>query len=106
MRVRTIALTGAIAYAMFLIATVPASWLAARIAKETEGTVHLQEPQGTFWSGRARALITSAAGQLALDEVRWRFAPLELAAGRAAFDFSAVGRGLDARARIGRGISP
>ena len=105
MRIRTLALTGAIAYAMLLVATIPASWLAARIAAETDGTFRLQDPQGTFWSGSAHALITSAAGQLALDQVQWRFAPLELAAGRAAFDFSAVGRGLDARARIGRGFS-
>jgi len=104
-RIRTIALTGAIAYAMFLVATVPASWLAARIARETDGALRLQDPQGTFWAGSAHALVTSAAGQLALDRVQWRFAPLELAAGRAAFDFSAVGRGLEARARIGRGLS-
>lgn len=105
MRVRTIALTGAIAYAAFLVATIPASWLASRIAAATAGGVLLQDPEGTLWAGHARALVVSAAGQLPLERVQWRFAPLELAAGRAAFDFSASRRGLDARVRIGRGFS-
>lgn len=105
MRPRAIALTGAIAYAAFLVATFPASWLAARVTAETSGVVQLEDPQGTLWSGSARPLIASTAGRLMLDRVRWRFAPAELAAGRAAFDFTAEGRGLDARARIGRGFS-
>ena len=105
MRVRTIALAGALAYAGFLVATIPASWLAARVAAATAGGVQLEDPEGTLWLGHARALIVSAAGQLSLDRVQWRFAPLELAAGRAAFDFSASGRGLDLRARLGRGFS-
>jgi general secretion pathway protein N len=104
-RPRAIALTGAIAYAAFLVATVPASWLAARVAAESAGFVQLDDPHGTLWSGSARALIASAAGKIALDQVQWRFAPAELAAGRAAFDFTASGRGLDARARVGRGFS-
>jgi len=104
-RLRTIALTGAIAYAAFLVAMIPASWVAARIAVATGGGVRLEDPEGTLWIGHARASIVSAAGKLSLDRVQWRFAPLDLAAGRAAFDFSAVGRGLDAHARLGRGFS-
>jgi len=104
-RPRAIALTGAIAYAAFLVATVPASWLAARVAAASEGSMELEDPQGTLWAGHARAAITSAAGTVAIDRVQWRFAPAELAAGRLAFDFTAAGRGLDARARIGRGFS-
>lgn len=105
MRARAIALTGAIAYAVFLVATIPAGWLAARVDSETSGALRLEDPQGTLWAGHARARVASAAGQLALDEVRWRFAPANLAAGRLAFDLSAAGQGLDVHARIGRGFS-
>lgn len=105
MRPRAIALTGALAYAAFLVATVPASWVAGRVAAATDGSVQLDDPTGTLWSGSGRALVASAAGRLAIDRVEWRFAPAELAGGQAAFDLSATGRGLDAHLRLGRALS-
>jgi general secretion pathway protein N len=105
LRPRAIALVGAIGYAAFLVITVPASWLAARISAATDDAMRLEDPQGTLWRGSASATIESAAGTFALDRVAWRFAPAELAAGRIGFDLSAAARGLDARLRIGRGLS-
>jgi general secretion pathway protein N len=105
LRPRAIALVGAIGYAAFLVVTVPASWLAARISAASAGAVRLEDPQGTLWSGSASATLESAAGRFVLDRVQWRFAPAELAAGRIAFDVSAAAKGLDATLRAGRGVS-
>lgn len=96
---------GIAAYAAFLVATIPASLVAARVAAASGGAVEITDPQGTLWSGSARAAFLAPAGHVALDRVAWRIAPARLAAGNLAFNVTAEARGLDAKLTIGRGFS-
>jgi general secretion pathway protein N len=98
MRVRTIAIFGVAAYAVFLAATLPAAVVARWIAMP--GVFELSDAHGTLWSGSARA----SAGNASLDTLHWRFEPARLAAGRLAFRVEGYGSGLEGRARIDRGF--
>lgn len=98
MRVRTLAILGIAAYAVFLVAMLPASVVARWIAMP--GVLELADARGTLWSGQARAL----AGAARLDNLRWRFEPLRLAAARLAFTVDGYGTGLEGHARIDRGF--
>jgi general secretion pathway protein N len=98
MRVRTLAIAGVAAYAVFLVAMLPASVVARWIAMP--GVLELTGAQGTLWSGSARAV----AGSAQLDELRWRFEPARLAAGRLAFTVDGYGAGLEGHGSIDRGF--
>jgi len=97
-RARSLAIIGIAAYAVFLLAMLPASIVARWIAMP--GVLELADARGTLWSGSARAVATSAQ----LDNLRWRFEPLRLAAGRLAFTVDAYGTGLEGHGRIDRGF--
>lgn len=105
MRARSLAAIGIAAYAIFLVATIPASVVAARVAADSSGLVRVNEPTGTLWHGEASASLLAPGGSLVLDRIEWRFAPAALAGGHLAFDVTASGHGLDASARVGRGLS-
>lgn len=98
MRLRTIAIVGIAAYAVFLVAMLPASMVARWIAMP--GVLELADARGTLWSGSARAV----AGSAQLDSLRWRFQPVQLAAARLAFTVDGRGSGLEAHGRIARGF--
>jgi len=104
MRPRAIAIVAAVAYAIFLVALVPASFVADRITAATQGRVSLANAGGTLWRGAARVRFTAAGGWLDLDSLEWRLDPARLLAGRLAFDATAMAQGLRARAQVGRGI--
>jgi general secretion pathway protein N len=76
---------GAAAYGVFLVATLPASVVAPRVAAATKGQAALTDVGGTVWSGSARVAIAARGAAFTLDEVRWEFLPSRLLAGRAAF---------------------
>jgi general secretion pathway protein N len=76
---------GLVAYAAFLLATLPAAMVAPRIASATGGQATLSNATGTVWNGSARVDVRTREFSLSLDEVRWRFLPSRLAAGRIAF---------------------
>lgn len=105
MRARFLAVLGIAAYAIFLVATIPASVVASRIGNASGGAVQVAEPRGTLWNGEARATVLAPGGVFALDHIQWRFAPAGLASGHVAFDVAASGRGVDARLTLGRGFS-
>jgi general secretion pathway protein N len=102
MRLRAIAALGVAAYLVFLAAGVPASFVAARVSAHTQGRVQLIEPEGTAWNGKARAIVTSPSGAVAVDHIEWQFRPARLASLRLAFDVRAALAGLDAGFEIGR----
>src|SRR6185312_9600234 len=83
MRTSSIAVLGIAAYAIFLAATIPARFVAQRLA--SPGEVEISEARGTLWSGSARATIFAGAAPLAIDRIRWRFQPARLASARLAF---------------------
>ena len=105
MRARAIAITAAAAYLVFLVALVPASFVAERVAAATEGRVALANAGGTLWHGSARIRLTLAGGWLDLDSLEWRFDPARLVAGRLAFDVKAMAQGLDAQVQVARAFS-
>lgn len=102
MRVASMVVLGICAYLVFLAATVPARFVAARLLAETQGRIQLLEPIGTLWSGTARAVVTSPAGAVAVDRLEWRLLPSRLASMRLAFDVKAALAGIDASLEIGR----
>ena len=103
MRIPAIAALGIAAYVAFLVATIPASMVAARAAGAVPG-LELSESSGTLWNGAARARLATAGGQVTLDSLHWHFLPAHLASGRLAFDVDASGPGVDAHAAIGRSV--
>jgi len=105
MRLQAIAVLGIAAYAVFLGATIPASYIAARVGAAVPGRVQLTETHGTLWHGSARARLIARGGPVFIDALEWSFNPARLAAGRLAFDVTATARGLDARLQVARGFS-
>lgn len=105
MRTRSIAALAVAAYALFLLATMPASVLAPRAAAASRGALALSEAHGSAWNGSAHAAVSTVGGAIAFDEMRWRFLPERLASGRVAFAVSATGGGASAHATLERGWS-
>ena len=102
-RVAALAVIGIAAYLVFLVALLPARFVVARIALPPE--LVLREVDGTVWSGRAAASWSSGGAALSLDTVRWHWRPLALMSARMAYDVEAHGKGIDAHARVARGIA-
>jgi general secretion pathway protein N len=104
-RARAIAVLGVASYAVFLLATTPASVVARRVSAAAEGRVQFTQVSGTLWNGSAHARMVAPGGPVFLDRLDWRLLPARLAAGRLAFDVSAAARGLEARFKASRGFS-
>jgi general secretion pathway protein N len=101
MRPGSLALLGVAAYSAFLVALMPARWVAER-ALPGPGRIALHEVQGTIWHGSARASLGGYAGTFAVDRIDWRFLPSRLVRGRAAYDVGMRGAGFEARGEVGR----
>lgn len=105
MRPLTLAALGAAAYAVFLLALMPASYVASRLEASTRGGVQVHEAAGSIWSGSGRATIATPAGPLALEDLRWRFLPARLLAGRLAFAVTGRSAGFESRGELARSLS-
>ncbi|HEY2627471.1 MAG TPA: type II secretion system protein N [Usitatibacter sp.] len=105
MRIRTLAILGIAGYAVFLVATIPATFVASRIASATQGAAEFTDVGGTVWNGSARAMVNAPGGRVAFDRVEWHFAPLELAAGHFAYRVGVDSNAIVVNAVIGRGWS-
>lgn len=106
MRTRVlVAAIGIPAYALFMVLTAPASFLAARATRASEGRVHFSDTYGTLWSGSVRAHVEAPGGAYQLDRVAWRLLPAKLAEGRIAFDVSADSREASGHVQMLRGWS-
>jgi len=103
LRAASLAALGIAAYGVFLVATLPASVIAARLHRPPE--VELTDVRGTLWRGSARAHLRLPTGAIDLDTVTWRFAPARLLAARIAFDVQASGRDFEARGQLARGLA-
>lgn len=95
-------LLGLAAYAVFLLATLPARMVAATAAAASGGQVTLSQATGTLWNGAAHIDIATRTVALALDEVRWSFLPARLLSGRAAFSIEARTGALQAQCEAAR----
>ncbi len=76
-------LAGGTLLALALAWQAPA-WLAADlVARQSQGRLQLEQPQGTIWSGGGRLVVQTPKGPLALVEaLAWRVDPLALLAAR------------------------
>lgn len=95
---------GGVAYGAFLVATVPAQVVARQAERISSGQARLAGAAGTAWNGSARLELEARGVPLAIDELRWRFLPSRLLAGRAAFLVEARSGGLEATAELSRGL--
>lgn len=102
-RVTALAVLGVAAYLLFLVALVPARFVVARIA--LPAGLALDNVDGTVWSGHATASWSAGGATLVLDTVRWHWRPLALMSARFAYDVEARAKGIDARARLARGVT-
>ena len=102
MRRLALAVLGTAAFAAFLFATVPASFVVENFHR-VEG-VQLSDVRGTLWNGAARARILLPGGAIEVEELSWRLVPARLLAGRIAFDVAARDPRLDARLQLARGF--
>jgi hypothetical protein len=75
-----------VAYAVFLVATAPASVLAWVLATATKGTVVLERPYGGLWRGDAAALVIVDRSGSAhrYEQLRWDWLGARLLAGEIA----------------------
>ena len=101
MRIVRYALLGIAAYLVILLATAPAS---VAVAALRVAELELHDVRGSIWSGAARAVVRMPAAAIPIDEVRWRFAPARLLAGRISFDVQASAPILKAAGEIARGF--
>lgn len=102
MRPGSLAIFGIAAYSVFLVATMPASWLAARASP---GAYEVRAVNGTIWKGDAQAVVRVGAGSFAVDRAEWDFLPSRLLRGRVAYAMSLRGAGFDARYEAGRSLA-
>lgn len=105
MRTLPLVVLGVVAYAIFLVATVPADFVAAQIDTRARDRIRLHDARGTAWHGAARADVAVPGGWLALDDLAWRLQPAQLLQGRIAFAVDARAPGLTAQGSIARGAS-
>jgi general secretion pathway protein N len=80
---------GSLAYALALLATMPAAWLAQTIERRSGARLELREPSGSVWAGSGRLYARSSAGALNdLGSVRWTSFPAALLRGRLAAEMT------------------
>lgn len=78
-------LAGVALYLLFLLATAPAGLAAWAVGKLSGQAAVLELPEGSLWSGRAKALhVSTPTGRYTLAEVKWRLRGWSLLKGEAA----------------------
>jgi general secretion pathway protein N len=76
---------GIAAYAVFLVATLPASFVAERIATGSQGRIAFDGTSGTAWNGTASLTTRLPNATIRVERLAWRWLPAQLATGRIAF---------------------
>jgi general secretion pathway protein N len=104
-RIAAFAALGIASYAIVLIATLPASLAAERIAAASGGAVQVTDATGSLWCGTARARVVPHRGMpVEIEALAWRLRPARLFAGRLAFDVKLTAAGIDAGLEAARGF--
>lgn len=73
---------GLIAYILFLVLFLPATWLAWGATRMSQGAVHIGTPTGTVWNGRGDLQMHGTLGSQSIGDLHWRVNPLWLVLGR------------------------
>jgi general secretion pathway protein N len=105
MRAPWLAALGVAAYLVFLAASMPASFVLARMAEAERGRLQVRSASGTAWHGDARLTVDTPGGPVAIDRLEWRFLPTRLASGRIAYAVHAEVAGFDGRYEAGGSLS-
>lgn len=91
------ALLGIVLYLGFLVATVPAAWVAEAAARLTGGTLLLAHPSGTLWHGTGELHAGhTAGGAHPIGAVSWQLSPWRLLLGAAQLDLTVDGAAVQA----------
>ena len=105
MRASFLVALGLAAYVAGLLVLFPAAYAVAQLEPALRGRVVMAEPAGTVWNGSARVGIMARGGPgLALDRVEWRFLPLRLFAGEAAYEARIASPSLAGTLHLARAI--
>jgi len=84
-------LTALLFYAVFLIATLPASAMGMLLSRLTGGAASLQLPTGSFWHGSGELAIRSGTPQTLRARVSWSIQPFWLLIGKLQTQFESSG---------------
>jgi len=98
-----LALLGAGAYLVFLLANLPAAWLGFALERSSGGALALGEPRGTVWKGSGVLALRSGGAYRGLVDIEWRCNPLWVLAGRLNVALSGAWRETRLRARVNLG---
>jgi len=91
---------GAALYLVFLVATLPASWIAYGLDRASGARVRLLEPSGTLWRGEGVFVPRTIGIGPRPPRVRWQLSPLWLFAGRARLAIESVDPGAPLRTQL------
>jgi len=105
MRTSALAALGLAAYSAFLIATIPAAYVAAQVTHALHGQAELDDATGTLWKGSARARIAPTRGGPTIERIEWRFMPTRLAFAEIAFATKLTSAGLQGTLEVARSVS-
>ena len=105
MRVLWLAVLGVAAYAIFLVATLPASYLLAKAREAQPGKFDVLESQGTAWRGKARVTLHTPGGPIPVEEMTWDWLPSRLLVGRIAYQLDAKAPGMFATYQGARSLT-
>lgn len=89
-------------FAIFLVATAPATWLAWGVARGSRGVVNLNAPTGGLWHGSATLVIHEATTPpRALGQISWNLHAWRLFLGRAQIELRLMDSNIDMHGQVG-----
>jgi general secretion pathway protein N len=97
--------SGTVAFAVFLVVGMPATFVASRAAALSGGRVTVAAASGTLLEGNATLDVrTPAFGTWRIEALRWAWRPARLLAGQLAFDVDARLAGFTVSAEAARSL--
>jgi len=90
---------GILLYAIFLLATAPASWMAKLLTSTSRGILLVEQPRGGFWNGEARLVFSPpGAPPVRAGKLSWDIQGLWLILGQVRAKLQVSGAGVDGTA--------
>jgi len=98
------AILGAVAYFVFLVANLPASWFGYALERSSGGAVALGDPRGTVWKGRGTLAVRSRDEYRGVADIEWRCNLLAVFTGRLSMALSGMALGANLRGNLSLGL--
>lgn len=104
MKLRTVLLVllGLVAFAVILVVTMPASFIASQVQPSLPPQVAIEGAKGSVWQGEASVRAAPGGMPIHIEKVQWRFKPQRLADGKLAFDTTVSTGGFEAKMELQR----